>query len=102
MICHTQSDASRNPGLRLGRVAGMVLALSLGGCMVGPDYKSPAVTVANKYLEANQPSVDTKKQEYEAWWRVFNDPVLDRLVDIAYNQNLTLVAAGTRVLQARA
>ena len=70
--------------------------------MVGPDYKSPAVLVANQYLEAHQPSVDTKKQEYAAWWRVFNDPVLDRLIQIAYSQNLTLVAAGTQVLEARA
>jgi len=70
--------------------------------MVGPDYKSPTAPVAAKFLEANQPSVQTKTQEYERWWRVFNDPVLDRLVDIAYHQNLPLVAAGTRVLQARA
>ncbi len=84
------------------RVAAVAVTLFCGGCMVGPDYKSPAVTVANKFLEANQPSVDTKKQLYEAWWRVFNDPVLDRLIQIAYNQNLSLVAAGTRILQARA
>jgi NodT family efflux transporter outer membrane factor (OMF) lipoprotein len=80
----------------------MAVVLAGSGCMVGPDYQSPAVTVATKYLEANQPPVNTKRQEYEAWWRVFNDPVLDRLIQIAYNQNLNLVAAGTRVLQARA
>jgi NodT family efflux transporter outer membrane factor (OMF) lipoprotein len=33
---------------------------------------------------------------------VFRDPVLNRLIEIAYNQNLTLVSAGTQVLQARA
>ncbi len=70
--------------------------------MVGPDYQSPPAPAAAKFLEANQPSVDTKRQEYEAWWRVFHDPVLDRLIQIAYDQNLSLVAAGTRVLQARA
>jgi NodT family efflux transporter outer membrane factor (OMF) lipoprotein len=102
MLRHTQSDTSRNPGLQLGRFAGVVLALGLGGCMVGPDYKSPAVLVANLYLEAHQPSVDTRREQYEQWWRVFNDPVLDRLIHIAYDQNLSLVAAGTRVLQARA
>jgi NodT family efflux transporter outer membrane factor (OMF) lipoprotein len=70
--------------------------------MVGPDYEPPAVTTAAGYLEANQGSLDTKRQEYEAWWRVFNDPVLDRLIETAYSQNLALIAAGTRVLQARA
>jgi NodT family efflux transporter outer membrane factor (OMF) lipoprotein len=86
----------------LGGVAGAALVLALSGCMVGPDYKSPQLAVANHYLEAEQPSVDVKRQQYEAWWRVFGDPVLDRLIAIAYDQNLTLVAAGTRVLQARA
>ena len=32
----------------------------------------------------------------------FRDPTLNRLIQIAYNQNLTLESAGTRVLQARA
>ena len=41
-------------------------------------------------------------QEYRDWWKVFHDPVLNRLIEIAYNQNLTLVSAGTQVLQARA
>ena len=82
--------------------AGLLPVLVCAGCMVGPDYEPPAVTSAASYLEANQASVDTKRQEYEAWWRVFNDPVLDRLIETAYAQNLTLVAAGTRVLQARA
>ena len=86
----------------LSRVAGVLLALACGGCMVGPDYQSPPAPVAVKFLEAKQPSVNTRRQEYETWWRVFDDPTLDRLIAIAYNQNLTLVAAGTRVLQARA
>jgi NodT family efflux transporter outer membrane factor (OMF) lipoprotein len=36
------------------------------------------------------------------WWQVFNDPVLDSLIANAYQQNLSLREAGTRVLQARA
>jgi NodT family efflux transporter outer membrane factor (OMF) lipoprotein len=80
------------------------LALPLGcaGCLVGPDFSSPSAPVAEKWLEANNPSVDTRNQEYRDWWKVFRDPVLDRLVETAYNQNLTLVSAGTRVLEARA
>ena len=33
---------------------------------------------------------------------MFNDATLNRLVDLAFRQNLTLMAAGTRVLEARA
>jgi len=36
------------------------------------------------------------------WWTVFRDPVLDRLIRVAYEQNLSLASAGTRVLEARA
>src|ERR1700745_3051642 len=36
------------------------------------------------------------------WWRLFHDPVVDRLIALAYEQNLTLLSAGTKVLQARA
>ncbi|HEU0156649.1 MAG TPA: hypothetical protein VFQ82_11315, partial [Stellaceae bacterium] len=86
----------------LWRVAAAIVLLSLGGCMVGPDFKSATPPVAAGYLEAGNPSVDTRNQEYRDWWKVFHDPVLDRLIATAYNQNLTLVAAGTRVLQARA
>ena len=42
------------------------------------------------------PAVKTDHQEYEDWWTVFHDPTLDRLIEIAYAQNLTLLAAGTR------
>ena len=70
--------------------------------MVGPNFVSPSAPVAEKWLEAGNASVDTRNQEYRDWWKVFHDPVLDRLIEIAYNQNLTLVSAGTHVLEARA
>jgi len=88
----------------------LVAALSLqcAGCLVGPDFSSPSASVADKWLEANDPSVKSAlpvvlghREDWE-WWRVFHDPVLDRLIRIAYEQNLSLVSTGTRVLQARA
>jgi len=73
-----------------------------GGCLVGPDFKSPSAPVAEQWLEAHDPAVRTRHQQYQNWWTVFHDPTLDGLIALAYGQNLTLVAAGTRVLQARA
>src|SRR6516162_9365906 len=87
---------------RLRILLASALMLSCAGCMVGPDFASPTAPVADKWLEANHPSVDTGNQQYRDWWTVVHDPVLNRLVETAYNQNLTLVSAGTRVLQARA
>ncbi len=78
------------------------LALLLAGCMLGPDFKKPPAPVAGKWLEAGTPAVDSDRQEYRDWWSVFNDPTLTRLVELAYRQNLTLLTAGVRVLEARA
>lgn len=74
----------------------------LSGCMVGPDWMKPNAPVAADWLEARNPSVVTRRQEYVDWWTVFNDKTLNRLVQEAYGQNLTLRIAGVRVLEARA
>ena len=90
------------PATRCCLWLGLALPLCCAGCLVGPDFSSPSAPVAEKWLEADNPSVDTRNQEYRDWWTVFHDPALNRLIEIAYNQNLTLVDAGTRVLEARA
>ncbi len=36
------------------------------------------------------------------WWKTFQDPALDRLIDVAYHQNLSLQLAGLRIFEARA
>jgi NodT family efflux transporter outer membrane factor (OMF) lipoprotein len=70
--------------------------------MIGPDYKPPPAPVAKVWMEGGKASVDTGRQEYRDWWSIFNDPALSRLIDVAYRQNLTLMTAGVRVLEARA
>ncbi|OXE30364.1 hypothetical protein CA163_23740, partial [Vibrio parahaemolyticus] len=35
------------------------------------------------------------------WWQQFNDPTLNRLVELANEQNLDIEAAGLRIVQAR-
>jgi outer membrane protein TolC len=79
-----------------------VLLVALTGCKVGPDFTAPNAPLADRWLQSGDPAVHTDQQNYEQWWTVFHDPTLDRLIDIAYHQNLTLLAAGTRVLEARA
>src|SRR6266567_2091002 len=90
------------PPVHVRVLLALALLLPCGGCLVGPDFSAPSAPAADKWLETNNPSVDTRKQEYRDWWTVFHDPVLNRLIETAYNQNLTLVSAGTRVLEARA
>lgn len=79
-----------------------MLLVPLAGCAVGPEFTPPLAPVADHWLEWRSKSLRSGPEEYRDWWRVFKDPVLDRLIEIAYNQNLTLLSAGTKVLQARA
>ncbi len=53
-------------------------------------------------MERGDPRVDSSQTIDETWWTVFDDPALERLIETAYRQNLPLVSAGARVLQARA
>ena len=86
---------------RRWRGAGMALLL-LSGCMIGPDFRQPSAPVADRWSESGDPAVRTDRAELEAWWTAFDDPGLNELIDRACRQNLTLLAAGTRVLEARA
>jgi len=72
------------------------------GFKVGPNYGQPAAPVADAWIDANDPAVSSKSTDSAAWWQTLKDPVLDSLIDTAYRQNLTLRAAGFRILDARA
>ncbi|HXV84391.1 MAG TPA: efflux transporter outer membrane subunit [Candidatus Binatia bacterium] len=82
----------------------LIIALTLfaQGCLIGPDFKTPPTLVADKWVEQGNKSVDSRASDYRDWWAVFNDPRLTRLIQLAYQQNLTLQTAGARVLEARA
>ena len=53
-------------------------------------------------MEVGDKRVKSEAADYRNWWQAFNDPVLDRLIDRAYQENLSLRMAGVRVLEARA
>ena len=78
------------------------LFLPIAGCAVGPNFVSPEAPITDRFRDANNRSVKSTHQDYRDWWKGFHDPILNRLIQTAYNQNLTLLSAGTRVLQARA
>lgn len=73
------------------------VVLLLGACTLGPDYKRP-----EQDLPAGKNTADLGVFTQTDWWRMFEDPVLDKLEDdaLAYNQDLK--AAVARVDQARA
>ena len=100
--------------LRIGPAAAVVAALVLaaGGCTspveyvrngfkVGPNYQPAPAPVAAHWIDASDAQVRGASPDLARWWCVFNDPAINRLVDCAYRQNLSLRQAGYRVLEAR-
>ncbi len=87
----------------------LVLAavLSLGGCAaIGPDYEEPDVAWLEDWQTDLYGQVATPDKQAEAdlrfWWHLFDDPVLNDLVDKARQENLSLRLAGLRILESRA
>ncbi len=87
---------------RLMTFFALLITFLLLGCSVGPNFAKPKAAVAPAWLEADDWRVKTDPAEYKNWWKAFNDPVLDQLIDRAYHGNLSLRIAGVRVLEARA
>jgi NodT family efflux transporter outer membrane factor (OMF) lipoprotein len=67
--------------MRLRVLMLLILFLS-SGCVVGPDYKRPAVQVPTKFKEATKGWKIAKPKDAcqrGPWWRVFHDPQLNAL-----------------------
>jgi NodT family efflux transporter outer membrane factor (OMF) lipoprotein len=80
-----------------------VSTLALSGCAVGPNYRAPqpaSIGVPDAYYSESGQGAPTD-QELAQWWRQFNDPALDALVDAAIANNLDIAQAQARLKQAR-
>lgn len=92
------------PGFKPTHWGNALLAFMLTGCAaVGPDYVEPELAVPDAW---HLRIVDQVEQGPEAtlqtWWTVFDDPVLNQLIERARDGNLTLQAAAARIRAARA
>ncbi len=92
-------------------VALSTVALLLGGCKVGPNYKTPAAVMApdiSTFKEAPPPGFEGWKvgEPSDAklkgdWWTTFSDPQLDALEPQVDTANQTLIAAEANFRAAR-
>lgn len=95
--------------------AGILAALGLAGCTVGPNYQRPAAPTATRYAPtpvprrtAAAPVAGGTAQRFVTgmdvsgqWWRAFGSAPLDRLVADALKRNPDLAAAQAALQQAR-
>lgn len=71
------------------------------GCTVGPDYQvsqEPAVQLTQNPDATLYSSAHVQQD----WWRQFQDPQLDALIDLTLSRNVDLRIAQARLLEARA
>src|SRR5262245_33036036 len=104
------ASALANTGFGFSSFALVMLAVSLlSGCCqvpggrctdwwrngfkVGPNYCRPPAPVAQEWIDYANPKIKSDENTPCAWWSVFNDPVLNSLIETAYQQNLTLRVA---------
>ncbi|MGE7137591.1 efflux transporter outer membrane subunit [Luteibacter sp. NPDC031894] len=76
----------------------VVFAVSLAGCVVGPDYRRPEASAPAAWREA--PAVNAPLSD--AWWTLFRDEELDRHVAATLAANQDLAAALARYDRSRA
>ncbi len=85
----------------------LMAALALSGCVtLGPDFEEPDVTWLNDwqsdlYGQIGQPEEQTRT-DLRFWMQLFNEPVLNSLVETARRENRSLRIAGLRILESRA
>lgn len=86
----------------------LMLAAALAGCTtVGPDYQVPAGSVATRQ-SAQVPFTEAQEGVFQQnevpghWWRLYNDPTLDGLVEQALAANTDLRVASANLERAQA
>lgn len=85
---------------RIPAMTPLVLALLLAGCAgTRSDYQTPAVALPAAWQQSVAPAQAAELPE--RWWRQFNDPALDQLIETALTRNNDLAAAAWRVRQAQ-
>jgi NodT family efflux transporter outer membrane factor (OMF) lipoprotein len=81
-------------------------ALALSACVVGPNYVKPTTPVSTPdtaaFAEAARTSAVSAAALPADWWRLYQDPVLDRLVTEALAHNTDIRVAAANLARARA
>jgi multidrug efflux system outer membrane protein len=95
-------------GSNLKFAIGLLVALGLSGCTLGPDYVRPQLSLPDAYRKADTASNEQAQTTQTAtsfnkeWWTLFNDSQLDSLMQTALTDNADVQIAIARLSQAEA
>jgi outer membrane protein, multidrug efflux system len=89
---------------RLHLPLALMAAAALAACSTGPGYQRPALAMDAGFVAAGASGVNAQPvaADIAAFWRGFNDPMLNALIDAALTSNGDVRIAQTRLQEARA
>lgn len=89
---------------RLNRAIALILAIwvPIAGCKVGPNFRQPCTEVQPQWSQTSEAVLHGRPVDLATWWKNFNDPNLDLLVETALQGNPELKESAKRILEARA
>lgn len=81
----------------------LVATLALSACSVGPDYHAPKPSTPTAFhsMQSDAGSRPLATVTNPGWWKSFNDPQLDSLIERAIAGNLSLQQAVLRIAGSR-
>lgn len=90
----------------LFRSLSLAACITLAACTVGPDYHRETIRLPDRFAEhqglADQAQLAASARELRQWWAYYRDPLLNRLVTQAIDNNNDFKIAGQRILAERA
>ena len=89
--------------IRLKLIPALLGATALTACAAGPNYQVPAPVVSGQgaFVSA-EPAVAVAEAPPGDWWRLFDDPALDGLVQEALAANKDIAIAAANLARVRA
>lgn len=81
---------------KLSILLALALSLTLGGCMVGPDYHKPAIELPMSFKEGAQwqrAQANPQGALDSQWWLAYQDPILNDLIARSAKANQSIIAA---------
>jgi len=81
----------------------LIPILFVAGCTtVGPDYSKPEISLTPDYVGSDKQSASLDLITENAWWKEYNDPILNNIIARGLKQNLDIAAARERIVEAQA
>ncbi|MCJ2185741.1 efflux transporter outer membrane subunit [Novosphingobium beihaiensis] len=90
--------------MRKARLSALLVSLlATAGCAVGPDYRPPETPSASAGAFVTKTAqADPAAALPDDWWKLYNDPVLNGLIEQALSANTDLRVASANLARARA